>query len=103
MSSRHLPLAAREIALAPTHPGFATDHGDAALVRPPEHPELFKPEALPDAHHEWAAYVAAGQIGAPEPPVDPAIAANRDRTATLFRRRAADRVRAAHDSAWDLR
>lgn len=102
MPSRHLPLAAREIALAPTHPGFGTAFGDTALIRPPQRPEQFKPQELPDAHHAWAAHVAAGRIGG-NPPAPLEVAANRDRTAALFAELAQERRRAEHDLRWGIR
>lgn len=43
-----------------------------------------------DHQRRWAGHVAAGRIGT-TPPVDPDIAANRDRWDTLFRARAASR------------
>jgi len=85
MPSRHPPRAADEIGLAPERPGFATEHGDIALIHPPARPEEFRPEELPGAVHDWAALAAAGRIGA-NPPAPPAVAARRARTEALFRR-----------------
>ena len=93
MPSRHPSLVAREVALAPERPGFATLHGDAALVRPPERPHEWHPEDVPDAVHEWAAHVAAGRIGKKQPPADPEVVANREANDALFRRIAEDRRR----------
>lgn len=94
MPPRHPGLAAREIALAPERPGIATFYGDATLHRPPERPRDWHPRDVPDAVHEWAAHVAAGRIGKPQPPASPEVIANREANDALFRAIAQDRHRA---------
>lgn len=71
----------------------------------PGPPPIFDPRDDPDpanpGFRDWQAHVAAGRIGA-NPPPPPEVAANRERTAALFRDLARERRRAEHDRLWDF-